>query len=216
MTDAPKTTTARPPMVGGGRSGAAGAGRGGRPGAAGGQGGQRGGADRGKGGARGGRRDDREPREFEQKILELARVTRVTKGGKRMRFRASLVIGDRRGRVGFGVAKGADVAMAVEKAFRQAKKNMVTVPLVKETIPHEIVRKFAAACIMLKPAPQGTGLKCGGPTRMVLELAGVPNAVSKLMGSSNKINNAKATFLALSALRMPMKDTKGTETVTKA
>ena len=158
----------------------------------------------GKSGARGGRRDDREPREFEQKILELARVTRVTKGGKRMRFRASIVIGDRKGRVGFGVAKGADVAMAVEKAFRQAKKALVTVPLVKETIPHLIERKFAAAVVLLKPAPQGTGLKCGGPTRVVLELAGVPNAVSKLMGSSNKINNAKATFLALAGLRKPV------------
>jgi small subunit ribosomal protein S5 len=120
-----------------------------------------------------------------------------------MRFRASLVIGDRRGRVGFGVAKGADVAMAVEKAFRQAKKTLITVPLVKETIPHEVLRKFAAASVLLKPAPQGTGLKCGGPTRVVLELAGVPNAVSKLMGSSNKINNAKATFMALAALRKP-------------
>ena len=199
MTDAPKTTTPAPsagarPAFGGNRGGS----RGGRPG--GGPGG-RGGDSRGKGGPRGGRRDDREPREFEQKILELARVTRVTKGGKRMRFRASLVIGDRRGRVGFGVAKGADVAMAVEKAFRQAKKNMITVPLVKETIPHEVLRKFAAASVLLKPAPQGTGLKCGGPTRVVLELAGVPNAVSKLMGSNNKINNAKATFMALRALR---------------
>lgn len=175
--------------------------------ARGGRGGDRGnrGDGRGKGGPRGGgRRDDREPREFEQKILELARVTRVTKGGKRMRFRASVVIGDRRGRVGFGVAKGADVAMAVEKAFRQAKKALITVPLVKETIPHQVESKFAAAAVLLKPAPQGTGLKCGGPTRVVLELAGVPNAVSKLMGSSSKINNAKATFMALAALRKPV------------
>lgn len=168
-------------------------GRGGR-----GPGGDRGGDRRGgRGGA------PREPREFEQKILELARVTRVTKGGKRMRFRASLVIGDRRGRVGFGVAKGADVSMAIEKAFRQAKKNLVRVPLVKETIPHEVHSKFAAAVVLLKPAPQGTGLKSGGPTRVVLELAGVPNAVSKLLGAKNKINNAKATFMALRALRMP-------------
>ena len=172
-------------------------GRGGRgPGGQGGRGG-----DRRGGGNRGGAA--REPREFEQKILELARVTRVTKGGKRMRFRASLVIGDRRGRVGFGVAKGGDVSMAIEKAFRQAKKNMVKVPLVHETIPHEVFRKFAAAAVLLKPAPEGTGLKSGGPTRVVLELAGVPNAVSKIMGSKNKINNAKATFLALRALRMP-------------
>lgn len=175
-------------------------GRGRGPGTGGQQGGNRGGDRRG-GGGRGGAA--REPREFEQKILELARVTRVTKGGKRMRFRASLVIGDRRGRVGFGVAKGGDVSMAIEKAFRQAKKNMVKVPFVNETIPHEVFRKFAAASVLLKPAPQGTGLKSGGPTRVVLELAGVPNAVSKIMGSKNKINNAKATFLALRALRMP-------------
>jgi small subunit ribosomal protein S5 len=121
-----------------------------------------------------------------------------------MRFRASIIIGDRRGRVGFGVAKGVDVAMSVEKAFRQAKKNMITVPLVNETIPHEVYSKYAAAKVLLKPAPKGTGLKSGGPTRMVLELAGVPNAVSKLLGAKNKINSAKATFLALSALKMPI------------
>jgi small subunit ribosomal protein S5 len=178
---------------------------GGRGRGPGGRGGSGGGAAGGRGGDRRGGRGGsaREPREFEQKILELARVTRVTKGGKRMRFRASLVIGDRRGKVGFGVAKGGDVSMAIEKAFRQAKKNMVKVPLVKETIPHEVKRKFAAAIVLLKPAPQGTGLKSGGPTRVVLELAGVPNAVSKIMGSKNKINNAKATFLALRALRLP-------------
>jgi small subunit ribosomal protein S5 len=199
MVDAKTTQTAAPAAAGANsrgprRTGGAPGGRApGGKGAPGGRGGQRPG-----GGGRG--RPEREPREFEQKILELARVTRVTKGGKRMRFRASLVIGDRRGRVGFGVAKGGDVAMAVEKAFRQAKKNMVTVTLINETIPHQIDRKFAAAKVLLKPAPKGTGLKSGGPTRIVLELAGIPNAVSKLLGSKNKINNAKATFLALRGL----------------
>ncbi len=148
----------------------------------------------------GGDNRGREPKEFEQKLLELARVTRVTKGGKRMRFRASLVIGDRKGRVGFGVAKGADVAMSIEKAFRQAKKNMIKLELVNESIAHDVHAKFAAAIVMIKPAPIGSGLKCGGPTRLVLELAGVPNAVSKIMGSKNKINNAKATFLALRSI----------------
>ncbi len=100
-----------------------------------------------------------------------------------------------------GVAKGADVAMSVEKAFRKAKKDMVTIPLHNETIPHIIDRKFAAARVLLMPAPQGTGLKCGGPVRVILELAGVPNAVSKVMGSNNKINNAKAVMSALKALR---------------
>lgn len=143
----------------------------------------------------------REEKEFEQKILELARVTRVTKGGKRMRFRACLLIGDRKGRVGVGIAKGADVQMAIEKAYRQAKKHVFTIPLVKETIPHEISAKFGAAKVLIKPAPKGTGLKSGGATRMVLTLAGVPNAVSKMLGGNNKINNAKATFAALKQLK---------------
>ncbi|MBI1908444.1 30S ribosomal protein S5 [Candidatus Uhrbacteria bacterium] len=184
----------RAQRTGGPRGGDRRGGQGGRPG--------------GRGGDRRGGRPEREPREFEQKILELARVTRVTKGGKRMRFRACLIIGDRRGRVGMGVAKGADVAMAVEKAFRKAKKDMVTIPLTNETIPHVIDRKFAAARVLLKPAPQGTGLKCGGPVRVILELGGVPNAVSKVMGSKNKINNAKAVMTALKSLKArPAKET---------
>ena len=153
-------------------------------------------------------RQEREPREFEQKILDLARVTRVTKGGKRMRFRTCLIIGDRKGRVGMGVAKGADVAASVEKAFRQAKKNLVNVELVNGTIPHRVDMKFGAAKVILKPAPEGTGLKSGGPVRLVLELAGVPNAVSKVLGTNNKINNAKATFEALRALKAPRKTVK--------
>ncbi len=148
-----------------------------------------------------GRRPEREPREFEQKILDLARVTRVTKGGKRMRFRTCLIIGDKKGRVGMGVAKGADVAASVEKAFRQAKKSMITVPLVDETVPHRVEMKYGAAKIILKPAPIGTGLKSGGPVRVVLELAGVPNAVTKILGTNNKINNAKAIFAALQAFK---------------
>lgn len=158
------------------------------------------------------RRGQRQPREFEQKILELSRVTRVTKGGKRMSFRSCLVIGDRKGRVGFGVAKGADVAISIEKAFRQAKKNMIDVPMHNETIAHPIRAKFGAASVLIKPAPKGTGLKCGGPARMVLELAGVPNAVSKILGSGNKINNAKATFDALKTLKMaPVRVVKAPE-----
>jgi small subunit ribosomal protein S5 len=148
-----------------------------------------------------GRRQEREPREFEQKILDLARVTRVTKGGKRMRFRTCLIIGDKKGRVGMGVAKGADVAASVEKAFRQAKKTMITVPLINESVPHRVEMKYGAAKIILKPAPIGTGLKSGGPVRMVLELAGVPNAVTKILGTNNKINNAKAIFAALQAFK---------------
>lgn len=169
-----------------------------------GQGPRGGGGGAGGRGGRGGGRGPREPREFEQRILELARVTRVTKGGKRMRFRATLVIGDRRGRVGYGVAKGGDVSMAIEKAFRQAKKNIIRIPLKDETLPHAVRAKYAAAEVLIQPAPQGTGLKSGGPTRVILELGGVPNASTKLLGAKNKINNAKATFKALSALKLPV------------
>ncbi|MDP3985630.1 MAG: 30S ribosomal protein S5 [bacterium] len=158
--------------------------------------------DQRKGRGRG--RDHRdEPKEFEERVLELARVTRVTKGGKRMRFRATVVIGDRKGRVGFATEKGADVALAVGKAARAAKKKLITVPLVEETIPHEVHEKFAAAKILLKPAPTGTGVKAGGAMRVVLELAGVPNVVGKQLGAANKINNVKAVMNALKSLRRP-------------
>lgn len=150
---------------------------------------------------RGGRHGGGEDREFNQEILDLARVTRVTKGGKRMSFRACVIIGDKKGRVGYGVAKGADVAMAVEKAVRQAKKRVFTVPLFQETVPHRVDAKFGAAEIMLKPAPQGSGIIAGGAVRVVLEMAGVPNVVSKIFGSKNKINNVKATFEALKKLK---------------
>ncbi|MCX6714548.1 MAG: 30S ribosomal protein S5 [Candidatus Uhrbacteria bacterium] len=154
---------------------------------------------RGKGGKRPDR-DKKEPREFDQKILDLARVTRVTAGGKRMSFRCALVIGDRKGRVGFGVAKGADVQIAVDKAYRQAKKNLVTVPMIQETLPHAVTVKLGSAMVMLKPAPKGSGLKAGGAIRVILEYAGVPNAVSKILNSNNKINIAHATFLAIRTL----------------
>lgn len=159
----------------------------------------------GRGGQRGGpRRGGRpeEKKEFDQRILELARVTRVTKGGKRMRFRACVIIGDRKGRVGYGIAKGGDVQQSVAKAALQAKKRLVTVPFVNETIPHAVHQKFAAASIIIKPAPKGTGIKAGGAVRVVFELAGIPNAVGKILGSANKINNAKATMLALKQLRV--------------
>lgn len=169
-------------------------------GGAGGRGGAAGGARRG--------RPEREPREFEQKTLDLARVTRVTAGGKRMSFRAALVIGDKKGRVGLGVAKGKDVQLAMEKAYRQAKKNMVRVPLQNDTIPHAVLMKFSSAEVLIKPAPKGTGLKAGGATRVILELAGVPNAVSKILRSSNKINIACATLDAIRELRIPPKKEK--------
>lgn len=164
---------------------------------------RRGGEDdkRGRGKGRGRKNEERVPREFEQKILDLARVTRVTAGGKRMSFRCALIIGDKKGRVGLGVAKGADVQIAIEKAYKQAKKDVIVVPLVNQTLPRPIQVKFGSAMILLKPAPVGTGLKSGGAMRMVLEFAGVPNAVSKIVNSSNKINIAKATLQAIRLLQ---------------
>ncbi len=146
-------------------------------------------------------RAPREPREFDQEIIDISRVTRVVAGGKRMRFRACVVIGDRKGRVGYAVSKGADVSMAVNKAVTAAKKILARVLVVDETIPHETRYKFGAARVLLKPAPAGTGVIAGGPVRAVIELAGIKNIVTKMQGSRNKINNVKATFAALQTLR---------------
>jgi small subunit ribosomal protein S5 len=143
-------------------------------------------------------RGEREPQEFEQQIVDLARVTRVTKGGKQLSFRATLVIGDKKGRVGYGTEKGGDVQIAVEKALRKAKKNLITVPIVNETIPHQVLAKFKAGKILMKPAPKGSGIIAGSAVRTVLELAGVPNASAKMVGkTNNKITNVKAAFDAL-------------------
>ncbi|NCO04938.1 MAG: 30S ribosomal protein S5 [Candidatus Magasanikbacteria bacterium] len=150
---------------------------------------------------RGGRRPAREEREkpeFEQQIVDLARVTRVTKGGKQMNFRCCILLGDKNGRVGYGVQKGSDVQLAVEKAVRQAKKNMINVPIIKETIPHKVLAKYKAGKVLLKPAPKGSGIIAGSVIRTILEMAGVPNASAKMLGkTNNKITNVKATFKAL-------------------
>lgn len=165
-------------------------------------------AKRGRGGpSRGGDRDrgprrERPQDEYEQKILDLARVTRVTAGGKRMRFRACVAIGDRKGKVAIGLAKGADVSAAIAKATTKAKQAFVRVPIARETIPHDITMKFKAAKVLLKPAPKGTGIIAGGVVRLILDLAGVPNVSAKILGSPNKVSNAKATMAALSALRV--------------
>jgi len=152
------------------------------------------------------KRFEREPQEFEQKIIDLARVTRVMAGGKRMRFRACVAIGDKKGRVGMGLAKGADVTLAVTKAVNKAKKTLITVPMIKETIPHEIRIKMKAANLLLKPAPKGTGVKAGGALRVVLELAGVPNVVAKILGTNNKINNVLALLEALTRFKKPRRE----------
>lgn len=146
-------------------------------------------------------RKKREDREYNQQLIHLARVTRVMAGGKRMRFRAVVAIGDGRGKVGAGVAKGADVTVAINKAVEQAKKVLIDVPIVNQTIPHEIRVKYKAAKIMLKPAPAGTGIKAGSVIRQVLELAGVPNVVAKILGTRNKLVNVQAVMLALKSFK---------------
>lgn len=139
--------------------------------------------------------------EFEQRILDVARVTRVMKGGKRMSFRTCVVIGDKKGRVAVALGKGADVTLAVNKAVNKAKKNIVNVPIVKDTIPHEISGKFGSAKILIKPAAKGRGVIAGGVVRVILDLAGIQNVTSKILGTNNKVNNAKCTVLALSQLK---------------
>jgi small subunit ribosomal protein S5 len=145
---------------------------------------------------------DKKKDEFDSNLLDLTRVMRMTAGGRRFRFRAGVVVGDKKGRVGFGVAKGADVAQAIEKATRVAKKNLIKVLIADETIPYRVEAKFGAAKILLKPQRKGKGLVSGGTVRVVCGLAGIKNISSKVIGKTgNKINNAKATILALTKLK---------------
>lgn len=147
------------------------------------------------------RRQERKSDEFDQKVIDIARVTRVMAGGKRMSFRACVVVGDRKGRVGMGLRKGADVSVAINKAIRAAKKQIYKIRIINDTIPCRVDEKFGAARVMLKPAPSGTGVIAGGAVRAVLELAGIKNVVSKMTGSKSKINNVKATIFALIRLK---------------
>lgn len=154
-------------------------------------------------------RPEKNQDEFEQKIVDLARVTRVMAGGKRMRFRATVAIGNRKGKVGLGMDKGADVTIAVTKAVTKAKKNIIDVPMINDTIPHEIYHKLGSAKVLFKPARKGKGVMAGGATRIILELAGIKNITSKNLGTNNNVNVAKAAISALSKLRKP--DVKKTE-----
>jgi small subunit ribosomal protein S5 len=141
-----------------------------------------------------------EEKQFDERTLHIDRVARVVKGGRRFRFRALVVVGDRKHKVGIGTAKGADVTAAVTKATYVAKKNFVDVSLYKGTLPHEVEYKVSGAHNLLKPASAGTGLIAGGAVRTILEVAGVKNALSKSLGSSNKTNTAYATIAALDSL----------------
>lgn len=145
----------------------------------------------------------RERPEFDQKLLNLARVTRVVKGGRRFRFRATLVIGNRKGKVGVGVAKGSDVSDAIQKAFNDAKKNMITVVLAGSTITHDVTAKLGSARVLLKPASEGQGVIAGGAVRAVVDLLGVRDIVSKSLGASNPLNVARVTIKALGLLKAP-------------
>lgn len=139
----------------------------------------------------------REKPEYDQKLLDLARVTRVVKGGRRFRFRATLVIGNRKGKVGVGVGKGTDVTEAIRKAFDDAKKNLVSVVSHNGTIYHDVFIKKGSAKVLLKPTSQGRGIVAGGAVRAVVSLAGIKDIVSKSLGTSNKLNVARATVEAL-------------------
>lgn len=171
---------------------------------------------RGPGGPRG-RRPEVAPEEkqFDERVVHIDRVARVVKGGRRFRFRALVVVGDRKNRVGVGTAKGADVTAAVTKATEVAKKHFVTVPVHKGTIPHEASAKVSGAHILIKPASVGTGLIAGGTVRTVLEVAGISNALSKSLGSSNKTNAAYATIAALQSI-VPAKSWVTRQNIKKA
>lgn len=160
------------------------------------------------GGAGAGRRDSRRPprenkvQEFQEQVIDLRRVTRVMSGGKRFRFRATVLLGNGKGKIGVGVAKGLDVESSIAKAKAKAKKSMIEVKLVEGSILHEVEAKFSAAQVLIKPAPAGHGLMAGGSPRLVLKLAGVQNATAKCIGSTtNKLTNALATVEALKRLK---------------
>lgn len=140
-------------------------------------------------------------KEFEERVVTINRITKVVKGGRRMRFAALVVVGDKKGHVGFGTGKAAEVPEAIKKAIADAHKNIVEVPIVGTTIPHEIIGIHDAGKVLLKPAPAGTGIVAGGPVRNVVELAGIQDVVSKSQGSSTPINIVRATFDALTTLR---------------
>ena len=139
--------------------------------------------------------------EFEETVVTINRVTKVVKGGRRFRFAALVVIGDRKGRVGFGTGKALEVPDAIKKAVESAKKNMIFVQTVNTTIPHEITGIYGAGQVFLKPAAAGTGIIAGGPVRAILELAGVKNVYSKVYGSRTAINIIRATNEAIRSLK---------------
>jgi len=148
----------------------------------------------------------REKPEFEEHVLQVDRVARTVKGGKRMRFRALIIIGNHNGKIGMGVGKASEVADAVEKAKTVAKKHLLEVPLINETIPFPIDIRQGAAHLILRPAKPGTSIIAGGTIRVICNLAGIKNLVAKILGTANKINNAQTTFKALEVLSQKYKE----------
>lgn len=161
-----------------------------------------------QGGRQGGRpprRDNRrdmpqEPKEYDEIVISIDRVARVVKGGRRFRFKALVVVGNKKGKVGVGVSKGQDVQTAVAKATDVAKKHIITVPIANETIPHDVETRFNGARVLIKPAAPGTGIIAGGVVRQVIGVTGIRNMLSKSLGSTNKVNIAYATIEALKEL----------------
>jgi len=142
-----------------------------------------------------------EAREFDERVIQVNRVSKKTKGGNRMAFSVLLVVGDKKGRVGVGLGKARDVASAIRKASAYAKKHLITVPIVRGTIPHDVLIKRGAAKILLKPAPEGSGVIAGGAVRSVVEAAGILNISSKVLGTKNQASNVYATLEALTTFK---------------
>lgn len=140
-------------------------------------------------------------KEFEETVVHIRRVSKKTKGGNQMRFSALVVVGDKKGKVGIGLSKAPDLRNAIKKATTSAKRRMITVPLAGTTIPFSVREKFSAAKVLLKPAPPGSGIIAGGPMRVVLEAAGVRDAVGKILGTKNKVSNVYATMKALETIK---------------
>ena len=144
---------------------------------------------------------NREESEFKEKLVAVNRVSKTVKGGRNMRFSALVVIGDEKGRVGYGMGKAVEIPEAIRKAVEDAKKQLVTVPIVGTTIPHEVIGKYGTGKVVLMPAPEGSGVIAGGPARAVIEQAGIKDIVTKSYGTNNPINVVKATVEGLSRLK---------------
>ncbi len=145
-------------------------------------------------------REEKPASEWTEQVVQISRVTKVVKGGKKLSFRAIVVVGNKKGQVGVGCAKAAEVIIAIQKAIADGRKNLITVPIFKTTIPHPITGRSGAGAVMLRPASQGTGIIAGGSVRSVLELAGIENILSKSLGSNSPLNAANATLEALKSL----------------